>query len=208
MPRDTLRFQTNIPELVALAFDGGLKVEGRYGDQVMFTLQDDRVMYVPPIVEEHIRKLGIRKGEEFRVTKRETKEGNRRSIQWAVERAPEPASPAPVKARGEAVQEAAVVPTPATAQSTTNGNGKPPAPPASVPVAGQPSELPHTPLPYTATGAGQFLLSALVNTIDICEAAQKYANTKGFAIQFASEDVRALAITAFIQHSRENGGGR
>jgi len=59
-----------------------------------------------------------------------------------------------------------------------------------------------------ATGHGQFLLSAIVNTIDICAAAQQYAAAKGMAITFSSEDIRAFAISTFIQHSRENGGGR
>jgi type I restriction-modification system DNA methylase subunit len=48
-------FQTNVPESMALAFNDGITVEGRYGDQVMYTLEDERVMYVPPIVQEQIK---------------------------------------------------------------------------------------------------------------------------------------------------------
>ncbi len=97
--KETLRFQTNTPETVALAFDDGIDVEDRYGDQVMYTLNDDRVMYVPPIVRNQIKKLGIRRGEQFQLVKREKKVGNRRSVEWVVEQpednaTQEPASPA------------------------------------------------------------------------------------------------------------------
>ena len=96
--RQTLRFETNIPQAVALAFDDGIAVEGRYGDQVMYTLEDERVMYVPPIVQEQIKRLKIQRGDPFQVVKREKKIGNRRSIEWAVERLEtrEPAPSAPV----------------------------------------------------------------------------------------------------------------
>jgi hypothetical protein len=46
-------FQTNIP--VEVAFEGdGKDVNDQYGDQVLYTLIDGRVMYVPPIVRKQI----------------------------------------------------------------------------------------------------------------------------------------------------------
>jgi hypothetical protein len=36
---------------VALQSEAGKHVEGRYGEQVMFSLLGNRVMYVPPYVE-------------------------------------------------------------------------------------------------------------------------------------------------------------
>lgn len=41
-------FQTNVPVTAALAYSDSLKVAGRYGDQVVYSLKDERVMYVQP----------------------------------------------------------------------------------------------------------------------------------------------------------------
>jgi hypothetical protein len=194
--KETIRFSTNVPAVVALAFDEGKDVEGRYGDQVMYSLQGERVMYVPPIVREKMVALGIRRNDPIRITKAEARDGNRKGIQWLVERVqpeefvPAPAPPQVVRPAGEAAQEGIYTPG-SNGSSAGNGNGARPIPPS---------------VPFVGTGAGGWLLSALVNTIDICEAAQKYAHAKNFEIRFEAADVRALAITAFIQHSREGGG--
>jgi hypothetical protein len=193
--REIVRFETNIPQIVSLAFDTGKMVEGRFGDQVMYSLEGDNLMYVPPIVADRIDKAGIRKGDQFSVCKAEVKQGNRKSIEWQVLKleGTGPATP-PQAAKPDGGAPKAVTTCAVQSQPTTNGNkvnGGQPIPPS---------------VPFIGTGAGQYLLSALVNTIDICEAAGKYAQAKGLAIQFTSEDIRALAITAFIQHSRENGG--
>jgi hypothetical protein len=50
MTNGILRFNTNSPVEVSLRWDDGKRVEGRYGEQVMYTLEGDRVMYVPPVV--------------------------------------------------------------------------------------------------------------------------------------------------------------
>ena len=52
--KERVVFETNVPVTAALAYADGIKVEGRYGDQVMYSLTDERVMYVPPIVREQV----------------------------------------------------------------------------------------------------------------------------------------------------------
>ena len=81
---DKVQFQTNIPVEIALKYGDGKEVSGQYGDQVMYTLTDDRVMYVPPIVKRRIEELGIGRGELFTLTKAEKKNGTRRTIEWLV----------------------------------------------------------------------------------------------------------------------------
>lgn len=81
-----IRFETNVPVVAALKFTEGLKVEGLYGDQIMYTTTDERKMYLAPTVAEKIKELGIQRGESIRITKRETRNGTRRSIEWLVER--------------------------------------------------------------------------------------------------------------------------
>ena len=55
--REKIAFQTNAPVTVALAYGDGLQVEGRFGDQIMYTLTDERVMYVPPVVRSKLVEL-------------------------------------------------------------------------------------------------------------------------------------------------------
>src|SRR5579862_6127510 len=96
----SVKFQTNIPERVALAFAEGLPVSSQFGgDQVMFSLTDGRKMYVAPIVAQKIAGLGIGAYEEFEICKREQTVGNRRVVNYevAVARAVAPAAaPGPV----------------------------------------------------------------------------------------------------------------
>ena len=71
MANGILRFNTNAPVEVTLRWDDGKRVDGRYGEQIMYTLVDDRVMYVPPVVEKQIHELGIRARETFAICKAE-----------------------------------------------------------------------------------------------------------------------------------------
>jgi hypothetical protein len=81
---DKVTFQTNVPVEVALKYGDGKDVNGQYGDQVLYTLTDSSVMYVPPIVRKQIEDLGIGRGDLFNVTKAEKKNGARRTIEWQV----------------------------------------------------------------------------------------------------------------------------
>src|ERR1022692_1090821 len=94
MTNGILRFNTNSPVEVALRWDDGKRVEGRYGEQVMYSLEGDRVMYVPPVVAQQIRELGIRARETFEICKAELREENKRWIEWRVRRIEEPRHPA------------------------------------------------------------------------------------------------------------------
>jgi hypothetical protein len=199
--KQTLRFETNIPQPVALAFDDGISVEGRYGDQVMYTLEDERVMYVPPIVQEQIKRLHIQRGDPFQVVKREKKAGNRRSIEWAVERLEtrEPAPSTPSKATDEAASRAPEFSSTRESSIALANNGNAPS------VGNRSSEAA---LPFAGTPQGHYILSALVNMVDTTVAVEAYAKAKGRELHFSTEDIRALTITCFIQRTRENGGVR
>src|ERR1022692_1689823 len=94
MTNGILRFNTNSPVEVALRWDDGKRVEGRYGEQVMYSLEGDRVMYVPPVVAKQIHELGIRAREIFEICKAELREENKRWIEWRVRRIEEPRHPA------------------------------------------------------------------------------------------------------------------
>ena len=67
---EKVQFQTNVSIDVALKYNDGKEVTGQYGDQVLYTLTDGRVMYVPPIVKKKIDELGIGRGELFTIRRR------------------------------------------------------------------------------------------------------------------------------------------
>src|SRR6266567_4959418 len=92
---EVVKFPINTPVEVTLQFEAGKRVEGRYGGQVMYSLLDDRVMYVPPYVEQRFQELAIGAGEPLLLCKRSVKDGDRHRTEWSVKRAPQqPYTPA------------------------------------------------------------------------------------------------------------------
>jgi hypothetical protein len=166
---EKVQFQTNVPIEVALKYNDGKEVTGQYGDQVLYTLSDGRVMYVPPIVKKKIDELGIGRGEQFTITKAEKKNGTRRTIEWVLganenrgrkpqPRAQQPNGKAPAQCRGGAVS------------ALANGNG---------PRPSSPSEGKG----FLVTGQGQFLLQALAAAVDVAAATERYAAACGMELQ-------------------------
>jgi len=224
--REVLRLETNVPVVASLLFDDGLPVEGRYGDQVMYTITTDageRVIYVDPHVSQMFENLGLRRGEPFRIGKFTRTDGNRRGVEWKVRRLepeemapatpspfddPPPTPPAPFDDPPPVESGSAAPPSPPRSNGTAT-SGAPerhPNVPQPTTPAPQPAQPPRTPVPFVGRQDGQYILSALVNMIDICDAAKHYAQAKGMELRFSAEDVRALAITCFI--NSKNGGRR
>jgi len=83
--KERVVFEANVPVTAALAYADGLKVQGRFGDQVMYSLTDGRIMYLPPIVRDKLVELGIRQNEPFNICRAERREGNRRFVNWLVQ---------------------------------------------------------------------------------------------------------------------------
>ena len=141
----------------------------------MYTLADERVMYVPPVVRSKLVELGVQPREPFTICKAERKEGNRRFIEWQVNRDGNsddlPPSETPPQVNGKA-----------------NGPGTPKS--SNGQSANGQSAVSH-------------LEQALASSIDAAIAAEQYAAAKGFPVRFGSEDLRAMALSLFIQHTRE-----
>lgn len=86
-----LKFEPDVPMSIALKFDAGKEVTGQYGPQIMYSLVNGSVAYVPPAVEEQRKALGIQKGQPFIVCKSKV-EGK---IRWTVTRQAQTSLPAP-----------------------------------------------------------------------------------------------------------------
>ena len=190
--KERVVFEANVPVTGTLAYADGLKVQGRFGDQVMYSLTDGRVMYVPPIVRDKLLELGIRQNEPFAICRAERREGNRRFVDWLVQ---PNGSGAPSQSEG--VHSDMPDPPPANdncgarAKSSSNGNGS---------GNGNPVRTP------TGSGTAETALrSALMASIDAALAAEQYASAHGLSVRFGSEDLRAMALSLFIQHARDGG---
>lgn len=188
--KERVVFQTNVPVTAALAYADGIKVEGRYGDQVMYSLNDERVMYVPPVVRDKLIELGIRQNQVFSICKAERREGNRRFIEWAVRRieAEPPCAPAPVNGDHTAVVAGSAA---NTSGAGGNGTAKP-----NWKAVGAPNG---------SNSAQATLRAALAASIDAAIDAERYASEHGLSVRFGSEDLRAMALSLFIQHARDGG---
>lgn len=170
---DKVAFQTNVPVEVALKYGDGKDVNGQYGDQVLYTLTDGRVMYVPPIVRKQIEDLGIARGELFTITKAEKKNGTRRTIEWQV------------SANGRAVRERNGEP--------VARNGRP-----AGAGAGMSQGSGNGSIERPSAGAGaQFLKRALALAVDAASEAERYASTHGISLQFTSEDIREIGLRIY-----------
>ncbi len=198
MTNGILRFNTNAPVEVALRWDDGRRVDGRYGEQVMFTLDDERIMYVPPVVARRIRELGIMAGEPFEICKAELHEENRRWIEWRVRRLEQPRHPA---SSGNAPEAAA--PDLSMAQNHRNGSTNPSSP--NRPLTFE-ATADGTLLPVPVSGAGITAMEVALNgAAEIAQRVETRARVHNYSLQFTSEDVRAIGLTMFIQAMRERG---
>jgi hypothetical protein len=185
--KERVVFEANVPVTATLAYADGLKVKGRFGDQVMYSLTDGRVMYVPPLVRDKLVELGIRQNEPFNICRAERREGNRRFIDWVVQPDSSASSAQSAGAHRDAPQSPANGDGSAHGKSNGNGNGRPA---NGLGVVG---------------AAESALRTALMTSIDAALAAEQYASAHGLSVRFGSEDLRAMALSVFIQHARDGG---
>ena len=73
--RDVVEFPPNGPVTVALKYPQGRTISGQYGERVMYTLTDGRVMFLAPEVAERIESLGINVRESFTITRGSSQNG-------------------------------------------------------------------------------------------------------------------------------------
>jgi hypothetical protein len=191
--KEVVQFAVDTPVEVALRFETGKHVEGRYGDQVMYSLVDNRVMYVPSYVEQRIRELAIGAGEPLQLCKHAKTDGNRKWIEWSVRRAPQQPLPS-----GNVTAAAGEVPSSAQNHADGNTNGS---------VNGQVNgNKAVAMMPSVITGAGITAMEMALNgATEIAQRVEGRAAANSYSLRFSNEDIRAIALTIFIQAMREGG---
>src|SRR5882672_1603432 len=75
-----VKFEIGQPVEVALKYTEGKVYDGDYGERVMYSLTDGRVMYLDPLTAARIKSLGVQPGEAFFILK--SKKG--RLTEWSV----------------------------------------------------------------------------------------------------------------------------
>jgi hypothetical protein len=81
---EKVQFDDNVIVELALKFPDGKQVEGRFGDQVYYSLVDGRSMYLDMDVASKINLLEPRPREPFCICKRVHKVNGKRRVQWDV----------------------------------------------------------------------------------------------------------------------------
>ncbi len=180
----TFKFQANVPAVVALKYSTGRAVVSQFNgeDQVMFSLVNGQKMYLSPFVAGKIDALDLNAGESFLMCKREVISGNRKQVEWQVQRNGETsheeqvAEIARTRSQVQQIAAPAVDPTPAV--------------PAPAPV-------PDIPASQTPSTAARFE-HALKTAILAARNAEAYAAEIGYSVRFDQESIRCMGNTVLI----------
>lgn len=235
--RDKISFEPNVPVTVTLQYQEGKIVDGRFGQQVMFSLSGNQIMYLDLAVAQKVNMLEPAVGESFAICKRSN--GQRgQPVRWDVwltpetekfraakenpgaawNRPPRPAIPAtdpPSELEQQLDRSLAEIQ--ARKRDAALATRRPPAP-ATAPPAAQPlgtgtngpvAVAQRTqPVMMEARSATK-LEDALKTVVAAVFSAQEYAKQIGYAAmpQFSAEDIRIMANTLIIDGQR-NGGSR
>ena len=81
-----VEFPPNIPQELRLKFADGKPITTKRGPRVLFTLTDDRVMFVDPPVADKIQALKLAPGEKFRMMQSEVERDGKKLVEWRVAR--------------------------------------------------------------------------------------------------------------------------
>jgi len=195
-----LQWQPNQPEELQLKYASGKHVTNNYGrEEVMFSLQDGRLMYVPLIVEKQIQALQVRPGQTIEVCKHQS-DGR---TEWKVRRieaaqpAPQPKPAARAAANGASSKAVSSNHSSSSQSRSSQSNGH------AQPAAELIDQTENLDGPDLESFAERHLEQALRISLMAAKKAEEYGQKIGKPIQFDKNDVRAMAATLLI-----NGRGR
>jgi hypothetical protein len=192
------------PEHIAFRFLTAKVFDGSFGPRALFTLEGERRMWLDAEdgseVERQIRELGISKGETVRATKIRHARGGGHSVR--IERLAEQFSaPAGDDTAAQLERSIAIARAEGPRAFQRNAHVLPAAAPASPEVqtaaAGAVRHGHSEDNPVAAR-----LMSCYMASIDAISEAQAYADRRGLKVTFGPEDVRATAISAYIQFEK------
>ncbi len=228
MPREIVKFEPNVPMTVTLQYAEGRIVEGRFGEQVMFSLHGNQMMYLDMGVAEKINALEPAAGESVTICKTWNRQRTQRP-RWdvslsintektrAAHEAPRARFTSPADEPPDAWPDAPAVPHPAdipipaqraSAVHPVMAQAMAPfAPPPAPQGTGTngPARMPQQqPAAVPIKPSYQQAMTAyLIIAGRAATAAEKTLGPEGSSVRFDSRDIAALATTLMIQAMRD-----
>jgi hypothetical protein len=171
---EIVKFQPNIPVVLTLRFDKAKPCKSQFSDedQFMISAEGGKLAFIPPYANAKLEALGPRRGDDVSICKTVLQQGQRKRVDWIVERVEADSQPKPVAAPVAPVA-AAPTPVPASQPCTTN----------STPTVHEPRTQAE---------------DALMTSIAAMKAAEAYSIEIGWPIKFDKDDARLFASTILI----------
>jgi len=189
-PRETVEFDPNVIQRLALKYKTGRIVSGRNGNRVMFTTSENKVFFIDEDIAQRLYDLRVKTGEPFTVCLRQSNGETR----WEVQKLGEQADGTFVVQAEMKRLDASL----AAIKTQKAGAGE---------FATAAPALPSTNLLDDACSnrTPSKLQEALKTAVLAAQAAGEYAKSIGYAAmpQFSSEDLRTMANTLMIQGDRQ-----
>lgn len=217
-----IKLQYGRPETVEFKFLSGKNFEGQYGMRALFTMSDERKLWVDAEdasdIERALMAQGVRAGEPVRLTKIKHPHGGGHSIRcervaleddaptWVTNDEPAPAPPA--RARRSAQYDYSADLEQSVALARQHGAQAFQWPSSRVSPETPPAAAPEATNAADHSGFAHQLKPSFMAAIDAVAAAQRYADAQGLKVTFTSEDVRACAISVYIAQERAATGAR
>jgi hypothetical protein len=204
-----IKLQMNVPQVFELAFPDGLRVNSKFGgDQVMFSLTNGERWYCDPFIASKITSAGIGANTPFTVTKREVINGNRRVVEYEVERILEQslAAPAPPVAEVRPTVRAAESADAKTTAVFLGAGASVNAPAAvnMVDVAARALGVAATPAPAPSSVA--LMKMAGIGAVDAVLEIEAYAKSRGLTdFEFGVDNIQRLTACLFIEMNKKAG---
>lgn len=230
MGANPVRFEPNVPQVIALAFSEGKEIESQFPKpdgspsyQVLFTLVDGRRAFLPPVAAQKIKEAGITARVPFEICRRQSGQQTRWEINTQNGKAagiPVPTAPTSsdvqVQPRLNPNTNHFEVPVRPVPQAPTPWPVHTPAQQAVIDrryaeaeahtamvdqaVANRNLAAPAAPLSSMATR----MLSAYVVAFDVIARLQEVSEQRGLGLNWLQEEhIRALATSAFIEENTE-----
>lgn len=200
---EVLHFELNKPETIALKFPEGKTIlDGWQHEKIMFSLADDRVIFVKPDLAQRIRLLDVKPGESFVI--RKWKKG--RMNKWDLWLSPETEK---AKAAEEApALEAQLRDSLILAEARKNADAKLAAAGVSpkaangslyaVPVSSNGGSVSPKPANVSKQPYGLAFARFLIEAGRAAHQAETELGSEGASVRFDSRDIAAIATTMFI----------
>lgn len=217
MQREKITFDPNVPVTVTLQYPVGKIVSGRFGDQVMWGLQDDRVMFLDLAVAEKINNLNPQQGESFTITKLWNGQKSQ-PVRWDV-------NPSPATERMRAARFGRQIPADAdesevgrqvraTLENISEGRPAAAPRPQAVPARVYPGASVSAPAPgipaanmqrgyqNTNTGNSNSLVDEANTLVDVYAAVLDRALTT-YQGRIKPDEIRSIVLSCYIQQGKQ-----